>query len=108
MQPAVLRDWVQQFVGEVVELLNGQTPIIYTGFYYRRRRGRGGGPESGLPAVGAELHARYSQPLVPAPWTNWNFWQYTSKGVIPGITVNTVDLDAFRTTKTDLNRLRLT
>jgi lysozyme len=34
-------------------------------------------------------------PIVPQPWTDWTFWQYSSKGRIDGITENVVDLDRF-------------
>jgi lysozyme len=104
MQPAELRAWVQEFVGRVVELL-GQTPIIYTGYYYWRDEVVGADLNLGCPLWVPNYSA--PAPLVPAPWANWSFWQYSNTGSVPGISGN-VDLDAFRTTKTDLNRLRLT
>ncbi len=40
-------------------------------------------------------HWANGDPRVPEPWTNWTFWQYSSKGKIDGITENVVDLDRF-------------
>jgi lysozyme len=40
-------------------------------------------------------HWTDQQPTVPKPWTDWTFWQYSSKGKITGITENVVDLDRF-------------
>jgi GH25 family lysozyme M1 (1,4-beta-N-acetylmuramidase) len=35
-----------------------------------------------------------AQPIIPKPWTNWNFWQHADNGQIPGI-AGGVDLDYF-------------
>lgn len=32
-------------------------------------------------------------PRVPAPWTDWTFWQYSETGKVPGINDGNVDLD---------------
>jgi lysozyme len=34
------------------------------------------------------------QPDVPQPWKNWDFWQHTDSGIVPGITGG-VDMDYF-------------
>lgn len=44
-------------------------------------------------------------PSVPAPWQDWLFWQYSSKGKLPGITENVVDLDYFNGSDDALNAL---
>jgi lysozyme len=45
-----------------------------------------------------------TQPVVPAPWTDWTFWQQTGKGTLSGITGD-VDLDYFNGTAADLAKL---
>lgn len=47
-----------------------------------------------------------TKPTVPAPWTDWTFWQYTWEGTVPGIT-GKVDLNRANITKTQLDGLRL-
>src|SRR5262249_29965707 len=36
-------------------------------------------------------------PKIPAPWTNWVFWQYSESGTTPGLT-HAVDMDVFNGT----------
>lgn len=40
-------------------------------------------------------------PLVPTPWTNWNFWQTTGTGNVPGMTGH-CDMDLFNGSLSDL------
>jgi GH25 family lysozyme M1 (1,4-beta-N-acetylmuramidase) len=35
-----------------------------------------------------------AQPIVPKPWTNWDFWQHSDNGQVPGI-AGGVDMDLF-------------
>jgi lysozyme len=42
-----------------------------------------------------------AQPIVPQPWTNWDFWQHADNGKVPGIT-DAVDLDLFNGPATKL------
>lgn len=51
-------------------------------------------------------HWGVAEPDVPAPWTDWAFWQYTNVGSLPGITGN-VDLNRFNGTKAALDALRI-
>jgi lysozyme len=91
-----LNDMVMSFVTEV-ERLTKRIPIIYTsgGFWrgymmYNRR----------LDTDWARIYplwlAQYTYlcPAVPYPWAGWEFWQYSDKGRLPGITTH-VDLDWF-------------
>jgi lysozyme len=39
-------------------------------------------------------HYRAAEPDLPKPWSQWDFWQYTSSGKVPGINGN-VDLDMY-------------
>ena len=47
-----------------------------------------------------------NDPVVPAPWTNWTFWQSSEKGTISGITGD-VDLNYFNGTTADLAKLQV-
>ena len=49
-----------------------------------------------------------ANPIVPAPWDDWLFWQFSAKGSrlqIPGITAVPVDRDVFRGDLDGLRRL---
>lgn len=35
------------------------------------------------------------EPIIPKPWTKWDFWQYSEKGKVPGINSTEVDLNMF-------------
>lgn len=84
------------FLEEVKRLVPQKEIVIYTGYYYW------------IDNVSDSLHEYFSQyalwiaaygtdaPMIPAPWTNWLFWQYTDKGA--GATYGTegnVDLNYF-------------
>lgn len=42
-----------------------------------------------------------AQPRVPLDWSSWRFWQFTSKGAVPGATGN-IDVNRFPGTEADL------
>jgi len=67
----------------------GQRPVLYTtlDFYHDNDLGRVGGADFWLRSVAAPMHEAY-------PGQLWSFWQYTSTGLVPGIT-GPVDLNAF-------------
>jgi len=46
-----------------------------------------------------------SQPTVPPGWSFWDMWQYSDKGVVPGIPGNTVDLNRFDGTESELMQI---
>jgi GH25 family lysozyme M1 (1,4-beta-N-acetylmuramidase) len=48
-----------------------------------------------------------SSPTVPAPWTQWTFWQYTNNGTVAGITTNPTDLNHCSLSKTELAALAI-
>ncbi len=83
---------------ERVEAQTGRRPILYTypAFW----------PSIGNPSGFAKYPlwiANYGVkcPKVPGQWTGWPFWQYSSKGAVPGISGN-VDLNVFNGTYEDL------
>ncbi len=94
---ARVREW-----STYVEQHVGLRPIIYTGFYFWRDKVGG--------ADFSDHHlwiANYgsSCPLVPPSWGRWTFHQYSSSATIPGITANTVDVNKFNGTYTELQAL---
>jgi len=44
------------------------------------------------------------EPVVPAPWTVWTFWQNSDSGTVTGI-IGGVDLDLFNGTSADMDKL---
>lgn len=82
-----------------VKAKTGRDPILYTGFYFWRDSVGGANV---LPSP--LFHAQYTTaacPNIPAPWTDWAFWQYTSSGSVNGISGN-VDTDRWNGTKAQL------
>jgi lysozyme len=100
MQP--MFDWeVSQGKGDVakakifldaVEKATGKKMIIYGPPYMLN--------DFGLPAEFKEYplwiaHYGTMSPLVPAPWSQWSFHQYSEKGSVPGIPAADEDMDRF-------------
>jgi lysozyme len=100
MTPTQVRSFVVGFVNRLTTRL-GRAPIIYAGFYFWRDSA-GNGSNLGCPLW---LAAYNNTPLVPAAWSAFSFWQYSSTGSVAGL--NPVDLDACALSKTALNNLRL-
>jgi GH25 family lysozyme M1 (1,4-beta-N-acetylmuramidase) len=102
LAPAQVAAKAKQWIDHVEAAL-GVKPIIYTGFYFWR-------DQVGAPAYGAAhplWHAQYSSvecPNIPAPWTEWAFWQFTSSGAVDGIAGN-VDVNRFDGTMAELMAL---
>lgn len=102
--PSAIRYWIQRFCQELRQRM-GKPPMIYTGFFFWRDNA-GNSPNNyncplWMPRWGV------SSPLpLPAAWSNWTFWQYTSTGAVPGI-VGNVDRDQFNGSMTGLNTLKL-
>lgn len=46
-------------------------------------------------------------PRVPAPWTTWDFWQWSENGTIDGIKDQKVDMNFFNGTEADLERIKV-
>ncbi|MSP61440.1 MAG: glycoside hydrolase family 25 protein [Myxococcales bacterium] len=82
-----------------LEQKSGRVPMIYTspGFF----GGTMGNPKGFEKYHLWVAHWQVNCPNVPGSWTNWPFWQYTSKGTVPGIAGN-VDLDRFNGSLNDL------
>ena len=97
--PAVVADKVAQWI-QVVEAATGKKPLVYTGTWFWD------------PYVGSDAFASYPLweawyctgccPNLPKAWSSMLFWQYSSKGAVPGIGGN-VDLNWFGGTATALD-----
>jgi lysozyme len=100
---SAVRTWIVNFINRI-KTLTGRPGIIYTGFYFWRDSA-GNGSNLNCPLW---LAAYVSNPAayVPAAWSTWSFWQYTSSGTVSGVSGN-VDRDAWNGTVANLNNLRL-
>jgi GH25 family lysozyme M1 (1,4-beta-N-acetylmuramidase) len=83
--------WVSAFTTEV-QRLTGQRPIIYTTADWWHTC-TGGSTAFGSDPLWVAGWGSSSPPM-PAGWRNWTFWQYTSRGSVPGITGD-VDISYF-------------
>jgi GH25 family lysozyme M1 (1,4-beta-N-acetylmuramidase) len=101
--PAQVRSWIVAFINQV-QARTGRPGIIYTGFYFWRDSA-GNGSNLNCPLWLAAWVSNPT-PYVPAAWTTWSFWQYTSTGSVPGVKGN-VDRDAWNGSVTNLTHLQL-
>ncbi|MBA4062323.1 MAG: lysozyme M1 [Isosphaera sp.] len=101
--PSQVRSWVVAFINRI-KARTGRPGIIYTGFYFWRDSA-GNGSNLDCPLW---LAAYTSSPTayVPAAWSTWSFWQYTSSGRVSGVSGN-VDRNAWNGSLANLNNLRL-
>jgi GH25 family lysozyme M1 (1,4-beta-N-acetylmuramidase) len=92
LTPTRMVSWLSSFTGEV-RRLTGRRPIIYsTADWWRTCTGDSsafGADPLWVAAWGP------SPPPLPSGWGNWTFWQYTSRGRVPGIKGN-VDISYYR------------
>ena len=103
MSSTQVRSWLVSFVNRLTARM-GRAPIIYTGFYFWRDSA-GNGSNLNCP-LWLAAYVSNPAPYVPAAWSTWSFWQYTSSGSCPGVSGN-VDRDAWNGSLTGLNNLRL-
>jgi GH25 family lysozyme M1 (1,4-beta-N-acetylmuramidase) len=91
LKPAAMVTWIRQFEARVKALTKHQ-PIIYT---TRDWWGTCTGGSTALAAgpVWAAAYDAAPDPPVPAGWTDWALWQYSSSGAVPGIAARRTDLD---------------
>jgi GH25 family lysozyme M1 (1,4-beta-N-acetylmuramidase) len=84
--------WIAGFDAEV-KARTGRLPVIYTNQSWWQTC-TGGSTAFGQIPVWAASWTAASSPSLPAGWTTWNLWQYTSTGTVAGITGSkNVDLD---------------
>jgi lysozyme len=101
--PSQVRSWIVAFINQI-KSRTGRPGIIYTGFYFWRDSA-GNGSNLNCP-LWLAAYVSNPAPYVPAAWSFFTFWQYTSSGSVPGVSGN-VDRDAFNGSLTGLNNLRL-
>jgi GH25 family lysozyme M1 (1,4-beta-N-acetylmuramidase) len=91
LTPAEMVSWVSSFTAEA-QRLTGQLPVIYTtADWWNTCTGDSaafGADQLWVAAFGDD------SPPMPAGWSNWTFWQYTSRGSVPGVT-GPVDVSYF-------------
>src|SRR5579859_5873786 len=91
LTPAAMVSWVSSFTDEA-RRLTGQLPISYTTADWWNTCTDDStafdADQLWVAAFGID------RPPLPAGWSNWTFWQYTSRGSVPGIT-GPVDLSYF-------------
>jgi lysozyme len=98
-----LRNWAQAFCQELKRRI-GRPPVIYTGFYFWRDTAGNSPFNYGCPLWMARWG---TTPLpLPAAWSNWTFWQYTSTGSVSGISGN-VDRNQFNGSVSALDAVRM-
>jgi GH25 family lysozyme M1 (1,4-beta-N-acetylmuramidase) len=87
---ASMVSWIAGFDAEIAAK-TGRLPIIYTTQDWWSTC-TGGSTAFGQTPVWPADFSSSSSPLLPAGWSTWNLWQYTSTGNVTGISGN-VDLD---------------
>jgi hypothetical protein len=89
----------QAFINEI-QARTGRTTVIYT--YPSFWAGLGDTSQfASYPLWFANYQT--SCPHVPSPWTNWQFWQFSSSGTVPGMNCpGACDLDEFNGSLADL------
>jgi GH25 family lysozyme M1 (1,4-beta-N-acetylmuramidase) len=90
LSPAQIEDAIEVWIDRV-QSKTGVTPIIYTGAYFWRDNVASDAfPDHPLWVA----HYTEDCPYVPAPWSRWQFHQYTDSGHVDGIDEN-VDRNHF-------------
>ncbi|MBO0773167.1 MAG: hypothetical protein J2P35_17060, partial [Actinobacteria bacterium] len=85
-------NWISGFDAEI-QAKTGWLPIIYTTQDWWSTCTGGSTAFGQNPAWPAD-YASSGNPLLPAGWSTWNLWQYTSSGTVTGIqTSGSTDLD---------------
>ena len=90
LSKAQMVSWIAGFDAETLAK-TGRLPIIYTTQDWWSTC-TGGSTAFGQTPVWPADFSSSSSPLLPAGWSTWNLWQYTSTGNVTGISGN-VDLD---------------
>ncbi len=92
--------WISAFVS-TARSLTGQYPIIYTTANWWDTC-TGGSTAFGADPMWVAAYG-FAHPPLPAGWTSWAYWQYTSGGTVPGVdSAGTTDLDSFGPTAVGL------
>jgi lysozyme len=79
---------------DTVEAQTGRKPVIYTSPYFWNTYMVPNPAWASDYDLWVAHWTSNPQPLLPNGWSTWTFWQYTDRGIIPGIP-SAVDLDRF-------------
>jgi GH25 family lysozyme M1 (1,4-beta-N-acetylmuramidase) len=90
LSEAQMVSWIAAFDAEV-RAKTGRLPIIYTTRDWWSTC-TGSSTAFGQTPVWPADYSSSGNPALPAGWSTWNLWQYTSSGTVTGISGNT-DLD---------------
>ncbi|GIJ45168.1 hypothetical protein Val02_20540 [Virgisporangium aliadipatigenens] len=94
MSPSAIVGWIRDFVDRVRER-TGATTVIYTNTNWWNPCTGSNTSFGALPLFVADYSYGSEGPSpMPAGWSRWTFWQYTSGGSVSGISGN-VDRDVF-------------
>jgi uncharacterized protein (TIGR03382 family) len=99
--PAAVAASTRTFLNRV-QARSGRVPIIYTGYYFWTGSVGNPGGYGGYPLIMAAYVS--GCPLIPNEWSKFTMWQYSSSGVVAGVSGH-VDLDEFNGTLADLQAL---
>ncbi|MDR3616638.1 MAG: GH25 family lysozyme [Candidatus Obscuribacterales bacterium] len=83
---------IQQWL-DGVQQATGVQPMLYMSSSFSAEV-LGNAPQFNKYQLWVADYTTAAQPVVPKPWTNWNFWQQTDSGKVTGI-AGGVDLDYF-------------
>jgi len=90
LSQAKMVSWIATFDAEI-RAKTGRLPIIYTTRDWWSTCA-GGSTVFGQTPIWPADYSSSGDPVLPAGWSTWNLWQYTSMGTVSGIPGN-VDLD---------------
>ena len=85
----------QAWVDRITQTV-GQQPIVYAGLYSWPTLT--GGADLTASQLWIAQYTTAACPDIPAPWTNWMFWQHSDTGAVDGVVSSQLDLDVFNGT----------
>ncbi len=85
-------DMIQQML-DGVQKAEGVQPILYMSSNFSSTV-LNNAPQFDKYKLWVADYSSASQPMVPKPWTSWNFWQHSDTGTVSGIG-GAADLDTF-------------
>lgn len=101
LSPVELQEWVKSYLGRIYERTGARGVLYVSPLFWKNSMGDATWfAENGYRTLWIAHYTGGSPATIPAGnWggTGWTFWQYTSSGVVPGIT-GRVDLDRFNGT----------
>lgn len=92
LSPSAMQTWISAFGSEIMAK-TGRLPAIYTTQDWWQTC-TGGSTTLGQYPLWVANYTTAPSPALPAGWSTWNLWQYTSTGTVSGIaTTGHTDLD---------------